>query len=430
MTDLLLITTLDVEGRQNNREHHAIAELSGGYDHVIVVYRQRGPQDRGLKELLRSTVNETTRDGVHYVGVDPFLNPADGAVRRQMHTTGRPSLLRRMLGRAIDTAGVLRDIFSIWALGRAARDRIRSVDTNCEAFGPWAARAAESLRRQKRITHYAYVDRDFEPGFMETRLRRAWAARMERRAAMRADLTLSLGHRLAARFSGLPGARVEISHTGVDTARFDPTPRRAPHADLIFVGEVAPWSGIEEVIDALPVLRRIHPDINLTVLGPSLTSYRAALDHKIEALGLSAIVDQLGQQPREAVVERLSQAGVGLAVFRPHPLRIHAAPLKVMEYMASALPVLALRGSEAGDLVETAGVGLTCGAVAEEIADRLDALLSDRERYCRFSATGPTVAREYDWARIMAKEKALLQALYGAPVSPICEPVGCGGADE
>jgi len=427
MTDLLLITTLDVAGRQNNREHHAIAELRGGYDRVIVVYRRRGPQGRGLAGLMRSTTDETTRDGVHYVGVDPFLNPADGAVRRQMHTTGRPSFFKRMLGRAIDTAGILRDILTIRALDRAARDQIRTTDTNCEAFGPWAARAAESLRRQNRITHYAYIDRDYEPGFMETGLRRAWAARMERRAAMRADLTLSLGNRLAARFAGLPGARVEISRTGVDAARFDPTARRAPSADLVFVGEVAPWSGIEAVIDALPALCRMHPDTTLTVLGPSLPSYRTALDRKIDALGLSSIVVQLGQQTRETVVDCLSQAGVGLAVFRPHPLRIHAAPLKVMEYMASALPVLALRGSEAGDLVERAGVGLTCGAVAGEIADALDVLLSDPERYCRFSEAGPAVAKEHDWSKIMEKEKALLQALYCAPVSSRSAPVGDGG---
>lgn len=428
MTDLLLITTLDVAGRQNNREHHAIAGLRDGYDRITVVYRQRGPQGRGLRGMLSSTVSETTRDGVHFVGVDPFLNPADGAVRRRLHTTGRPSLLRRALGHAIDTAGIARDILSIRALERAARDRIRSADTDCEAFGPWAARAAESLRRRNRISRYAYVDRDFEPGFMASRLRRAWAARMERRAAMRADLTLSIGQRLAARFAGLPGARVEISPTGVDAALFDPTPRRAPSGDLVFVGEVAPWSGIEEVIDALPALRRTRPEVTLTVLGPVLASYRAALGRKIDALGLGARVALTGQQPRDAVIARLSRAGVGLAVFRPHPLRIHAAPLKVMEYLAAALPVLALHGSEAGDLVERAGVGLTCGASAGEIASALDALLSDPERYCRFSAAGPAVARAHDWSRIMAREKALLQGLRRAPGSAICQPADSEGA--
>lgn len=419
MTDLLLITTLDVAGRQNNREHHAIAGLRAGYDHVTVVFRRRGPVGRGLAGLLTSAVDIETRDGVTFVGVDPRLNPADGAVRRQLHTIGRPPPFRRLLGRGIDALGILRDRMTIGALTGAARARLRTPDTHCEAFGPWAARAAETLRDEGRLRRYVYIDRDYEPGFMATRLRRAWAAGMERRATAQADLTLSAGHRLAARFADVPGANVAISPTGVDLARFAATPRTAPAPDLIFVGEIAPWSGIEELLEALARLRAAHRGLRLTILGPALPAYRAALEARIAALDLTAAVDWPGQVPRAEAIARLCRAGIGLAVFRPHPLRTHAAPLKIMEYMAAGLPVIALRGSEAGDMVTRLGTGLTCAATPDDIAAAIRRMLADPARFRRFSAAGPQAMAAYDWPAIMAREKARLEALYAAPADGI-----------
>lgn len=419
MTDLLLITTLDVAGRQNNREHHAIAGLRAGYDRVTVVFRRRGPAGRRVAGLLSSAVDIETRDGVTFVGVDPRLNPADGAVRRQLHTTGRPSPFRGLLGRGIDALGILRDRMTISALTGAARAQLRTPDTHCEAYGPWAARAAETLRDEGRLSRYVYIDRDYEPGFMATRLRCAWAAGMERRAAARADLTLSIGQRLAARFADVPGAVVELSPTGVDLARFAPAPRTAPRPDLVFVGEVAPWSGIEELLAALARLRTTDHELRLSVLGPALPAYRAALEARIAALDLTAAVDWPGQIPRAEVIARLHRAGIGLAVFRPHPLRIHAAPLKIMEYMAAGLPVIALRGSEAGDMVERLRTGLTCAATPGDIADAIRRMLADPERFRQFSAAGPKAMATYDWPAIMAREKARLEALYAAPADGI-----------
>lgn len=420
MADLLIITTLDVLGRRNNREHHALRHLAPHFDAVTVVYRRRGASGKGWAGLMRSDRHLRVIDGISYIAVDPLLNPPEGTLRN-FSGTGRALFgrLRRGLGLIADSAGILRDRLTIAALTDAARAALRPERaTICEAFGPWAAAAAERLCREGRLSHHVYIDRDYEPGFMASPLRRHWAERSERRAARAADLTLSIGHRLAARFADVAGARVALSPTGVDCALFNAVVRRTPKPDLIFIGQVAPWSGIEEALGALALLTPVMTDLRLRIFGPADSVYRSRLERMIQQAGLARAVIWAGERPREEVAAALATAGIGLAVFRPQPLRIHAAPLKLLEYMASGLPVLALEGSEAGDMVARSGTGLTCACTAEGIAAAITRMMEDPETYCQSSAAGPAVAAEHDWARIMQREFALLTQVHTAAAKP------------
>lgn len=418
MADLLLITTLDVLGRRNNREHHVIAHFKARFDRVTVVYRQRGKPEKTTGDLLRARIEKSVQGGVTYIGVDPMLNPPEGAARNFTAASSPTGTARKAVGLLIDTAGILRDWLTIRALAGAARTVCNADSvTVCEAFGPWAASAANILRREGRIVRYVYVDRDFEPGFMTSALRRAWAVRAEQRATASADLTLSIGHRLAARLACVPAAKVSLSPTGVDSRNFSAAPRTTPEPQLIFVGQVAPWSGIEESLDALALLNGEGFDARLEIFGPSDTGYRRALERQIGERGLAALVEWHGDCPRDQVGAALATASIGLATFRAHPLRIHAAPLKLLEYMASALPVIALEGSEAGDMVTRTGVGLTCATQGTDIARAVKAMLADPELYRRMSKAGPPAAAEHDWDLVLGREFDMLAHLYrlGAP---------------
>lgn len=418
MTHLLLITTLDVEGRRNNREHHVIRHFKKHYDQVTVVYRKRGQADQGLLSLLHTTIARHSLDGVQYVSVNPPLNPPEGAVRNMTHAgSGRAGLLRRPLAAIIDRIGILRDYLTIRALTRAAIGALDAGQENqvtaCEAFGPWAAAAAYRLRRAGKINAYAYVDRDFEPGFMTSRTRRNWAVRAEFRAAAHADLTLSIGHRLAARFVDVAQAKVRISPTGVDLETFTPRLRTTPHPDLVFIGQVADWSGIEEVLEALVLLRHDHPTRHLTILGPAESGYRTRIIDMIARLDLQSVVDWHGDCPRDQVSQVLSQSAIGLATFRPHPLRTHAAPLKLLEYMASGLPVIAVKGSEAGDLITRYECGLQCATTPKEIAATIRQLVTQPAAYHTMSDNALKSVQAYEWAKILEQEHQWLVEMAG-----------------
>lgn len=416
MSVFLLITTLDVAGRRNNREHHAIRLLGRHHDRVIVVFRERAPVDRPLSALLQGSVTLRAEGPVTYLAVSPPVNLPEGAVRGQTTSAPGAGSLRNVVGRMLDTAAIARDAVTIGALTKAAERALAVCDAapeeiTCEAMGPWAAEAARRLRTSGRIARYAYVDRDYEPGFVSSAPRQAWANWMERRAAREADLVLSAGVRLATRLAPFAGDRLHLSPTGVDTDRIAPRLRLQPEPHLAYLGEVAPWACMEDVLEAMVRLVPQWPGIRLSVRGPALPGYADHLRDRAAALGLTDRLDWPGDLPREEALALLDRAGIGLAVFRPTPLRINAAPLKLMEYMAAGLPALAPEGSEAGDILHATGAGAVTAATPDAIATTLAAVLSNPPRHTAMSAAGPPAAAERDWAPVMARELQLLRAL-------------------
>lgn len=410
MADYLAITTLDVAARQNNREHNVLAHFRDHFDSVTVVYRARFGIPTGFAAMLRDEVHVEHRDHIRYVAVNPRLNPGEGVV--QKGALAKASAAKQAMSQLIDTAGILRDTLTIRTLARAAAPFARP-DMVCQAFGPWAAAAADRLARQGNLGRWVYVDRDYEPGFMRSAPRIRWAQRTEFRMASRADLTLSIGQRLANRFDGVQNATVAISPTGVDLTNFPAPSERAPGKTIIFVGEVAPWTGIQDAIRAMTHLR--NRDLRLDVFGPIVPGYQPLLEAEINRLELAETVTLHGNQPRTQVIDAMAGGSVGFAVFRPHPLRIHAAPLKIWEYMACGLPVLALAGSEAGDIVSRHGTGIACAATPEAIAKALTQMLADPETFRAMSRAGPIAAASHDWHDVLQRERAMLADLYGLP---------------
>ncbi len=410
MRVLLLISTLDVAGRRNNREHAALRELGPRYDRVIVVFRCRAAAGKTKARVLRTGVRRWQDGAVGWVSVDPALNLPEGAVRGA--TTARPGAgaLRRALGRALDVVAILRDRLTIRALTDAAAQELRGLapgSLDVEAFGPWAAEAARRLRGRGLIRAFAYVDRDYEPGFVSSALRQAWARRMERRAARSADLVLSIGHRLAARHLRDAGVTAVLSPTGVEAGLFEAPPRPARPLHIAYVGEVAPWSALDILIQALD-----HPDLaeaRLSVRGPALPGYRAHVQ------GLAALLgdrfDWPGDVERRLLPGLLAKANLGWCVFRPTPLRVHAAPLKLLEYLAAGLPVLAVPGSEVGDMVQGAGAGLLVAADPAAVREALLAMQADAAGHAAMSAEAMKLAAAHDWRDIMVREAALLAGL-------------------
>lgn len=413
MKTLLLLTTLDVAGRRNNREHAALRELAPQFDRTIVVFRRRASADKPRLAILRCGSESWQDGGVLYVAVDPALNLPEGKLRDA--TTARPSAsrMRRLIGQMLDAGAILRDRLTISGLAAAARNALAGIDpreVSCEAFGPWAAEAARRLRAEGRLASYAYIDRDYEPGFLSSRLRQSWAKRMETHAAQSADLTFSIGHRLADRHQAATGKRPILSPTGVDLGLFAAPAQVGGPLAIAYVGEVAAWSAVDLLIEALQ-----HPDLataRLCVRGPSLPGYRAHLNDLARRAGLGDRFDWPGDVERAQIPALLARSNLGYCLFQPTPLRSHAAPLKLLEYFAAGLPVIACPGSEAGDIVAQSRAGLLCGAETSAVTEALRAYQAAPEaRRNQMAKAARAVAAARDWRPIFAEEARLLASL-------------------
>jgi glycosyltransferase involved in cell wall biosynthesis len=109
-----------------------------------------------------------------------------------------------------------------------------------------------------------------------------------------------------------------------------------------------------EMVEAIAKVARF-PDVRLLIAGDIDPP---ALAERLAASKGWPRVDYRGRQSREGVRRLLAEASVGLAVFHPISIFIESQPVKIYEYMAAGLPVIAADFPGFREIVEKNGCGI------------------------------------------------------------------------
>lgn len=203
---------------------------------------------------------------------------------------------------------------------------------------------------------------------------------------------------------GIPAAKVQLIHNGVDTGQFHPAPERQPGAarpqpvpfggDCFVVGTVGRIQDVknhEGLIDAFAHLRQMLPQdtgLRLAIVGDGPLMPR--VKEKIAAAGLADCIWLPGARSDIADVMR----GLDLFVL---PSLAEGTPVTVLEAMASGLPVVATRVGGLPEVVEENVTGLLVQpADAPALAAALLSFRSCPEHARRSGAAGRLrVERQY-----------------------------------
>ncbi len=234
------------------------------------------------------------------------------------------------------------------------------------------------------------------------------ALEAERFALTRADAILTVSRQLRDHILslGIEASRVHLFPNGVDPALFRPAPRdlsvRAPFGltnELVvgFVGGLRAWHGVELLPEILQQLLPRHPRVRLIVVGDG--PLRAALEERLRALGLSDKAVMAGSLPHTAVAPMIQQFDVAIAPYPPLDHAFYFSPLKVYEYMACGVPVVATDQGQLAELIRHGETGLLCppGDVAA-LAAACDRLLTDPAlRAGMGEAAAKTVQTHFTW---------------------------------
>ena len=213
-----------------------------------------------------------------------------------------------------------------------------------------------------------------------------------------------------------PAAKIVHLEWGADTDRFrpgivGPVPFERP-ADTVavFSGAFRNWHGTIHIITALRELRaRGRNDIGAVLIGdgPELTRVREA------AQGLSGVIFT-GALPHDQIPACLAACDFGVAPFDPetHPalsLGFYWSPLKIFEYMAAGLPVVAPAIDRIPTLVGHNSEGLLYDtAIRTGLPHAFEALTDVNLRNRLGRAARERAVRDYSWA---AHCRALEQAM-------------------
>lgn len=174
----------------------------------------------------------------------------------------------------------------------------------------------------------------------------ALAAAAERRVLADADLRVAVSAEVAAEVREISGGRpLVVVPNGVDVDLFRDRPDRSsaraelelpPQGRLLcFTGSLRPWHGLDTAVEALALL---PADVHLVVAGDG--PVRLELRRRADERGMGPRVHWLGQVAHREIPRVLAACDVALA---PYPAleRFAFSPLKLYEYLAAGIPVVA-----------------------------------------------------------------------------------------
>lgn len=200
------------------------------------------------------------------------------------------------------------------------------------------------------------------------------AAMVERRLARRLSAVVAATPGIAAHF---PMERTIVVRNLARREEFADAPSTTPYARrdpiVAYVGNVTVPRGAREMVRAMAGVKT--PAAGLRVAGEFSPP---TLGHELTALPGWDRIEVLGWQDRRGVAALLARSRIGLVVLHPTPSYLESYPVKLFEYMAAGLPVVASDFPLWRSIIEDAGCGVLVDPLdPSAIASAIDTLLAD-----------------------------------------------------
>jgi starch synthase len=165
---------------------------------------------------------------------------------------------------------------------------------------------------------------------------------------------------------------------------------------VLFVGNLAPWQGIDTLLDSVPLVLKEIPQVKFLIVGEG--SLHIELQAKARTMNLEKHVLFTGMASHEKVPLFINLADLCVCPKRNYSTGL--SPLKVYEYMACGKAVVSSRASGLGIIEERKTGVLVEPENPEALAEGIIELLLDPQKRARMGQEGLKVVRhEFAWAK-------------------------------
>ena len=206
---------------------------------------------------------------------------------------------------------------------------------------------------------------------------------------------------------GVDESKIQVIGNGANTDLFKPMDQNIVRSELgldpvnkyiCFVGNLAPWQGVEYLIQAAPLVLERIPEVKFLIVGDGII--RDKLEKVVENLGLNNDFIFTGTVPYEDVPKYINASNVCVAPFiQARNEKIGLSPLKIYEYLACGKPVVASNIKGVGDFLENSNSGIAVTPEdPDELYDAIIKLLEDKQLRKQMGENGrELVVSNHSW---------------------------------
>lgn len=356
---------------------------------------------RGLRQLGQD-VGIVSPVGEVVEGLTPVPSATSGAP-----AAARPSALKRLLYRLVDH--LPRVGFELLELAynlKARRDGLarfpQGADGIYERYAIFGLAGAR-LARRWGVPHVIEINYTSMSPLVRPRSRllaplaRALDRRLFRGATHLLAVSSYLRDHLIQDF-GVDPARITVVPNAADPAVFDPalagpSPIEGQGPVIGFVGGFYRWHGLDLLVEAFLRIAERHPAARLVLIGDG--PMRGEIETLVRERGLVDRVLMPGRMPHARLVPYVARFDMGVMP----DSNLYGSPMKIFEYMAMGVPVVAPDYAPLLDVVTDGMEGrIFRRRDVAHLADCLDGLLQDAELRRRMGAAARrAVVETHNW---------------------------------
>jgi len=274
------------------------------------------------------------------------------------------------------------------------------------------------------------ITKDREIAFNAARtLRQRWGLRrwysfipMQIRVARALDSLVTVSQRSAVDIEaefGLARGRVKVVEIGVDIELFKPKPevQRSPDRLISTISANSPLKGLPYLLEAVALLRRERPNLQLTVIG---RDGHAATQRLMKKLNLNGSVRFTGRVETSEIIDTYAHSSLAVV-----PSLYEGFGLPAAEAMACQVPVVSTR---AGALPEVIGEDGRAGILvdpgkSESLAREIGRLLDAPEKRVEMGVEGrKRVQSLFTWRRTAERTAELYHEAIARRQGGACKP--------
>ena len=193
--------------------------------------------------------------------------------------------------------------------------------------------------------------------------------------------------------------KIEIMPNGIDTKIFHTNAVKKSKI-VLFSGVMYNHRGIDVLLNAAPTVIKKIPEVKFVLLGdgPELDNLKKIAEN----LKIEKNIEFKGWIKRDEVMNYLADASIAIGPLRSTTVTKNALPIKVLEYMASSLPILSQKNTLANDVLvdDENGYSVTD---PEDLATKIIHILENNEKRIKMGTKSYEMSLKFDWENVAKK---------------------------